>query len=217
MQGDAYGENEGLVIYSTKEDRFTVCDGEDIRLPGNLQDFVDPEVIASLQKMRMAELTTRGNVVSDETHHLRGIWAQQVTDQGATYDLDISRFSREDEPQPGFMVTNSYSAATFPEVNAGKSVEIQMIRPIYRTEGNGTDPVELNMDIWIAYADSPDMRDFQFDELKFDDVEDKWWLPGGIVVGQYFKFFAVLYSTQPTVIKEFIGLEIKYKPLGDFS
>jgi hypothetical protein len=215
LSGDAYGENEGLVIYSRKEDRFTVCDGDDLRLPLDMQDQIDSGVISSLQSLKMSEITSRGNVVTDETHHIRSLWATQSTPNASVFDLDISRFSKETEPQPGFMLTNTFSSATFPEVGAGRSMEIQMIRPIYTLDT--PDSTNVNMDIIIAYDDSPDMQNAEFMEGEFSEVEDKWWIPGKTIVGQYFKFLAVLHSTTPAVIKEFTAIEVKYMPRGDFS
>lgn len=75
LQGDAYGENSGILVYSRKEDRFAILNGNPDRIPIEMTDTYFQILWNDLQTWKFEELVTRGNVVSNEEHILRGIFA----------------------------------------------------------------------------------------------------------------------------------------------
>lgn len=214
VQGDQYGANEGMVIYSTAEDRFTVGDGSDIQLPLNLENNVDPTVLAQLQNWDMAELVGRGNIVTSETHYIRGIWpVQHVSPNMLVKKFNSSTY------QPSIFLTNSFSSHSFPGVEQDNEIEIQKLRPVFRSDYGLSGA--LNMDFLVVRSHTPNYEEYWVESLSYDDRDKHSWVTcssqnGGPLVGQFFKFAVILHGNQTNVMKEFIGLEVAYDAKGDY-
>ena len=210
IQGDLYGENEGMVIYSRKEDRFTIADGENITLPLGLQDSVDPAVLAQLQNWDMAEMVARGNVVTNETHNIRGIWPVQHVPP----NMRVMKFTGI-PVQPAFMLTNTYISQSFPGVEQSQEIAIQKLRPVFRSEFGQAGA--LKCDFFVVRSDTPNYEEFSVHEFSYDNKDFHSWVSSsGPISGQFFKFLVVLHGVQETLVKEFVGLEVSYEIRGDY-
>ena len=195
--GDNYHRCNDILVFNPQTDRFTTLTGE-----------------RDSQPFRVQAMVGIGNTYEEEQSYTRGI-AMLTADAGVQTAGRLEKFQSSDMYEITLRTKTISSQLIAGEKQAGKQIQINQIRPIFRV--NPEDAGNPNIAITIETAEDPS---FQLRKttstVYFEDRNRDGWNPlGPLVSGEFFEFTVVVPVTDEYILKEFLGIQLQFKTQGE--